>query len=469
MRSSFAGAVTLAALVGAASGCKGSSPADGPPAPVTIYAFGGASSPANDGAEPKGTLTAATIGGRTVLFGRTAIGGAAIGCGTIFSIDPDGSNYQVLHRFGGPEGCNPRHDAMILDPDDGNFYATAQGVNQTIPSPPPPNTYGNQGQIFTFTPGTTAPISITAVHVFPDPPVTSPPDGAEQHSSFSIDPVTGMLYGQSAAGGASGDGLLYAVYPDGTGFTPLHSFSKDTGTDPHGRIVLSGGALYGIARTNGATTALPSGYGYGTVFSYTPTSPLADGPVTLLHTFTGAPDDGALSDHGYLTPVAVGGKTILFGMTQCGGTGTGKDACSASDGGGAGVIFQIDATAAPGSRAAFSIVHSFQGTEQGEGAAPYGSLMFDGRYLYGTTSAGGSFDKGTIFRVAPVPFGGSSVPQILHHLGASANDGAKPIDNVIKVGNTLYGMTVYGGASVPSPDNASVTGNGSIFAVPLPD
>jgi uncharacterized repeat protein (TIGR03803 family) len=156
-------------------------------------------------------------------------------------------------------------------------------------------------------------------------------------------------------------------------------------------------------------------------------------------------------------------------MTQCGGTGTGTDACSASDGGGAGVIFQIDPTAAPGSRAAFSIIHSFQGTEHGEGAAPYGSLMFDGRYLYGTTSAGGSFDKGTIFRVAPVPFGGSSVPQILHHLGASPNDGAKPIDNVIKVGNTLYGMTVYGGASVPSPDNPSVTGNGSIFAVPLPD
>ena len=99
----------------------------------------------NDGAEPKGSLTAVTVNGKPVLFGRTAIGGTN-GCGTIFSINPDGSNYNVQYRFGGADGCDPRHDAMTLNPNDGKLYATTQGVNQ----PRATHTYGNQGQIFSF-------------------------------------------------------------------------------------------------------------------------------------------------------------------------------------------------------------------------------------------------------------------------------------------------------------------------------
>ncbi len=44
------------------------------------------------------------------------------------------------------------------------------------------------------------------------------------------------------------------------------------------------------------------------------------------------------------------------------------------------------------------------------------------------------------------------------HDFAGGNDGRKPIDNVILLGNTLYGMTVFGGSF----------GQGTIFAVPLP-
>ncbi len=415
---------------------------------TTIYAFGGTGAPAQDGAEPKGTLTPVTLNGKTVLFGRTAIGGTN-GCGIVFSISPDGTNYSVQYRFGGSDGCDPRHDAMVLNPNDGKLYGTTQGVNQNSNA-----TYGNQGQVFSFTPGTSIPTPIHTVHTF-----TGTPDGAQQHSSFSIDPVTGMLYGQTAAGGATNDGLLYAVNPDGSNFTPLHDFKKSTGRDPHGRIVLDNGVLYGITKEDG-DLADASKKGYGTVFAYTLTSPLANGPVTVLHTFAGAPHDGALSDHGYLTPVTIGGKTIFFGMTQCGGSGTGKNACSSSDGGGAGVIFQVDPTATPGSTKAFNIVYSFQGQEHGDGAGPYGSLMYDGAFLYGTTSAGGTYGNGTVFRFTPVAFGGTTTPTVLYQFGGNANDGAKPIDNVIKVGNTLYGMTVYGGAG-PSP------GNGTVFAIPL--
>jgi uncharacterized repeat protein (TIGR03803 family) len=341
---------------------------------------------------------------------------------------------------------------MTLNPSDGNLYATTQGVNQTGNQ-----SYGNQGQIFSFKPGIGIPTPIHAVHTF-----AGAPDGGQQHSSFSIDPATGVLYGQSAQGGANNDGLLYAVKPDGTAFTPLFSFAKGQGGDPHGRIMLVQGVLYGIARNGGAG-------GFGSVYAYALDPAPGTAPFTVLHALAGGAGDGATSDHGYLTPVTSGGKTLFYGMTQCGGGGAGKDACGASDGGGDGIVFQIDPTAPPGSSAAFSIVHSFQGTEKGDGAAPYGSLLYDGGYLYGTTSVGGTFDKGTVFRFAPVAFGGTATPQILYHFGTQANDGSKPIDNVIRIGNALFGMTVYGGASGASPDDPKVTGNGTIFTVPLPD
>jgi uncharacterized repeat protein (TIGR03803 family) len=439
-------------LLALLAGCFGDDTT--PPRTGTSYAFGSTHSPAEDGAEPKGSLTAVTIHGATVLFGRTAIGGSN-GCGTIFSIHPDGRDYRVLYRFGGSDGCDPRHDAMTFNASDNRFYATTQGVNQTNNA-----TYGNEGQIFSFAPSGAVPSPIPSIHTF-----MGAPGGAQQHSSFSIDPVTGLMYGMTAQGGAGNDGLLYAV-SDGLQFVPLHDFTKAEGRNPHGRIVLVDGVLYGIARSDGT---LPDGKsGLGAVFAYELTTPLRNGPITVLHTFGGGPNDGARSDHGFVTPVVVGGKTVLFGMTQCGGTGSGKGACPASEGGGAGVIFQIDPAAEPESAAAFHIVHSFQGTEHGDGTGPYGSLMYDGEFLYGTTSAGGDHDKGTVFRIAPVAMGGTASPTILYHFGGKPDDGIKPIDNVIKVGNTLYGMTVYGGAAGMSPDDPKVNGNGAVFAVPLP-
>ena len=78
-----AAAAALAALL---ASCNGGGNGESPPllgatpgAGATIYAFGGTGSPNEDGAEPKGTLTAVTIGGATVLFGRTAIGGKGKG------------------------------------------------------------------------------------------------------------------------------------------------------------------------------------------------------------------------------------------------------------------------------------------------------------------------------------------------------------------------------------------------------
>ncbi len=217
-------------------------------APTTIYAFGGPALPAGDGAEPKGSI------------------GGTGDCGIVFSVNPDGSNYQVLYRFTGADGCDPRHDAMTFDANTARLYSTTQGMNQVSGQ-----TYGNQGQVLSFSPSAPIPAPIPPLWVF-----NGAPGGAQQHSSFSIDPMTGMLYGQTASGGAHDEGLVYAVSPDGSTFVALHDLTRAQGRNPHGRIVLDGGVLYGIARSDGTT---PSGTtGYGAVFSYALTT--ARSPIT---------------------------------------------------------------------------------------------------------------------------------------------------------------------------------------------
>ena len=413
----------------------------------TLYAFQNTSgdfglpvSPADDGAQPKGTLTLVQSGGAPALYGRTAAGGNTTTCGTIFrmSVSPPLS-YTVLYRFSGSDGCSPRHDAMLANAQ-GILYSTTQGLNNDG------TTRYNAGDILTVSPGAG---TVSIVHRF----AGAPADGSDQHSSFSFDSA-GDIFGMTAAGGASGKGFLYYL-PAGSR-TPigLHNFSKSTGDDPHGRIVSLGNTLWGITRSGGSSDL-------GVVFSLPlpATLPAAstDLPITLVHEFAGYGHDGAFSDHGYLTPVTQNGSTLLYGMTQCGGTGDGGDRKNCKgEGDGDGVIFQIDPTTG-----SYNTYYEFTGTNNGDGANPYGSLYYDAgtNALYGTTRNGGKDDDGTVFKIVPGAFGGTGSIAWQYHFTGKDGDGANPIDNVIVYNGKIYGMTSLGGAS---------SGEGTVFAIPLP-
>lgn len=74
------------------------------------------------------------------------------------------------------------------------------------------------------------------------------------------------LYGTTVFGGSSGNGTLFALNTDGTGFTTLHSFAGrpnlSTGLISSGAgLFLSGNTLYGTTFSGGT-------YGDGTVFSF---------------------------------------------------------------------------------------------------------------------------------------------------------------------------------------------------------
>jgi len=76
------------------------------------------------------------------------------------------------------------------------------------------------------------------------------------------------------------------------------------------------------------------------------------------------------------------------------------------------------------------------------GAFGYGSLIYDGTYLYGMTNNGGEENRGTIFKMLT---DGSGYQKLLDF---NSDNGAQPLGSLILDGTTLYGMAELGG-----PDN----------------
>jgi uncharacterized repeat protein (TIGR03803 family) len=378
--------------------------------PATVYSFG--TGGAGDGAQPKGSLT--NVNG--TLFGRTTstfinLSKVTLG-GIIFSYSPakaEGmSSYQILHTFpaGSTDGENPRHDAMTLVSVDSTptlFGTTLQGGN-------------GGGTIFSIAADGTGYASLLD---FEDS------TGDEPHSCFVE--INDVLYAMAAAGGDHGQGVIYSIKPDGTGYTVLKSFKKRDGGQSHGRLTWDGKHLFGMTRKYGPVNKNHPA-AYGVIFRVD----LDGSNYKVLHTFHGGKHDGASTDHGYL--VLDPGKPVLYGMTTNGG--------HHNDG----VVFQIGTDGS-----GFQLLHKFGQTAK-DGRNPYGSLLLNGSDLYGTTGGGGSHGDGTVFHIATDGTG-----YLRLHDFAGGVDGRKPIDNVILLDNTLYGMTVFGGSF----------NEGTIFAIPL--
>src|ERR1035437_7704949 len=60
------------------------------------------------------------------------------------------------------------------------------------------------------------------------------------------------LYGRTASGGTNGNGTIFKINTDGTGYGILRSLTNSP--SPEGGMVLIGSTLYGTTFTGGATT-----------------------------------------------------------------------------------------------------------------------------------------------------------------------------------------------------------------------
>jgi uncharacterized repeat protein (TIGR03803 family) len=135
-------------------------------------------------------------------------------------------------------------------------------------------------------------------------------DGDNPYAGLILSSNT--LYGTTESGGSSGSGTVFAVNTDGTDFTNIYSFTalnhstNGDGSFPGTGLILSGNRLYGTADSGGR-------FGNGTVFAVN-----TDGTgFTNLHTFT-ALINSTNSDGTEPSSVILSGNT-LYGTTFQGG------------------------------------------------------------------------------------------------------------------------------------------------------
>lgn len=343
-----------------------------------------------DGAYPTAGLVRDDRGN---LYGTTTEGGSAgYGNGTLFKLDPSG-NETILHSFTGNGGdgvyCN---GTPILD-EQGNLYGTC-------------NSGGASGD------GTVYKISrtgnATVLHSF----TGTAGDGANPNSALMRD-NHGNLYGTTTTGGAFNAGTVFKLDQAGNE-TIIHSFtgSAGDGATPYGGLIQDeAGNLYGTTGAGGA-------FSNGTIYKID-----KHGVETVLHSFNAATGDGK-SPFGSLVRDCRGN---LFGTTLGGG--------SADDG----TVFELTAAGNE------TVLHSFTGgftAFTGDGAYPDAGLVLDEQgNLYGITTAGGAARNGTVFKLDT-----SGNETLLYSFG-NAPDGVSPgLGSVVldRQGN-LYGTTSLGG------------------------
>lgn len=345
-----------------------------------------------DGRQPDGSLVSDAKGN---LYGTTFAGGTADDSvyGTVFELSPDGTE-TLVHSFfysaGGLDGEEPT--AGLVRDTHGNLYGTTPFAGTD-----------NAGVVFKINAAGTE----TILHDFS----WNRTDGATPGYGNLIIDAAGNLYGTTQQGGPSNSGTVFKIDASGVE-TVLYSFTGTTdGGYPQGSLVMdSSGNLYGTASQFGA-------YGYGVVFKLDPT-----GVETVLHSFKGV--DGSGPDGEYPSAGLVLTSTgHLYGTTHAGGTP------------GCGTVFETDTNGRG------KLLYTFTGSGTGDGCNPYSTLVLVTGNLYGTTNAGGAYGGGTVFEISP-----TGTETVLHSFNPST-DGSNPIAGLMRGPNgSLYGTTTAGGA-----------------------
>jgi uncharacterized repeat protein (TIGR03803 family) len=346
------------------------------------------SSPANGPLDSKFQLLASFPAGWSP-FGLIAVNGvlygsASLGNGNIYAATTSGVLTNLYNFQNAPDGNLPEELTVA----DGAIYGpTVAGGDANKKNP-----YGC-GTVFAVTFAGTETLRS---------PFACGKDGAEPRGKLVR--YHGALFGTTEKGGAYYSGTFFVAHDDGT-IKVLHSFSQRSGGyDPQSGVVALGDTFYG-------TTCGGGTYDGGTVFAISPA-----GVMHVIFNFNGA--DGRCPAEGL---TAVNG--ILYGSSSSGGAY------------GGGLLFAITPSGTE------TVLHSFKfGARTPEGYSPTCRLTPMGGELFGTTSDGGAYGDGTIFKVT---YAGALTT--LHSFHGA--DGKLPIGELTEIGRSLYGVTPFGGAN----------------------
>lgn len=233
---------------------------------------------------------------------------------------------------------------------DGNFYSTAQGGGSKA-----------AGTVFKMTPSGTESVLYNFTNGTDDSaPIFTLLQGQD-----------GSLYGVSEEQYNGQYGTFFKINAAGV-FSVLHDFAYSDGANPELPAQGTDGNFYGTARLGGDPTCK-----CGVIYKITPA-----GATTVLHAFTGYPNDGN-QPLGILVQANDG---FLYGTTYEGGAYN------------QGTVFKISVTGV------YTLLHSFHyASPVFDGQLPYAGLTMgsDGN-LYGTTTNGGAnSNAGVIFQITP--------------------------------------------------------------------
>jgi uncharacterized repeat protein (TIGR03803 family) len=359
---------------------------------TVLYSFTG-------GADGSGPQAALIFDGAGNLYGTTELGGA-YRHGVVYKLDTSGHE-TILHAFtGGADGGEPL--SSLCPGPGGALYGTA-------PSSGP----NGMGVVYRLDP-----TGETVLYTF-----QGNADGSEPSSGLVRDSA-GNLYGTTAFGGIAGgggpqNGVVYKVDPSG-GETVIYSFTGGSdGRSPFSGVILDSlGNLYGTALAGGQNgpggvvyTLNPAGqqtviYSFpGSIAGTYPQAGLTRDPAG---NFYGAARNGGASGNGGLVyKLDTSGRETVLHNFACGADGCAPTSAVTLDSSGnlygttasggpadGGVVYKFSAAGEE------TVLHGFTGGS--DGFEPTASVILDAAgNIYGTTSSGGTYNKGTIFELSP--------------------------------------------------------------------
>ncbi len=383
-----------------------------------------------NGAEPRGNLIQATDG---KIYGMTYTGGT-IGYGVIFRLDPVTNKDTVLYNFQTTDGYGIY----------GSLYQASNGLMYGM------SEYGGThdlGVLFSFDPITMNENVLVSFDSL---------NGKGPYGNV-IQATDGKLYGMTFYGGTSDGGVLYSYDIAKAKDSVVYNFTAASGEYPLGTPMQApNGKLYGLTGYGGS--------GYGVIYQFDPKTGVDSVLVKFNSTTTGAygPGDVILASNGeyygmtylgglynsgtlfkynfktgadsVLINMGTGGSNngvimeasngMLYGMTELGGTDN------------QGELFMYNPITG-----ADTVLVNFNDTTNG--SYPYAGVRQakDG-LLYGLTSAGGTYNYGTIFSLDPV------TDKYTQLYSFNDTNGAKPLGQLTQAPNgKLYGMTWLGGSN----------------------
>jgi uncharacterized repeat protein (TIGR03803 family) len=228
--------------------------------------------------------TAGLILSGNTLYG-TASGGGVYGINKVFAVNTDFTGLTNLYSFTTPVLDNDTNSPSYDSYTNIDGFQPAAGLILSGNTLYGTTCYGGRNGFGTVFAVNTDGTGFTTLHSFTATPNLTNSDGANPSASLILSGNT--LYGTAESGGSAGNGTVFAINTDGTGFTTLHSFTatpnltNSDGANPYAGLILSGNTLYGTATTGGSS-------GEGTVFGVN-----TDGTgFMMLHSFTGTDPNG---------------------------------------------------------------------------------------------------------------------------------------------------------------------------------